>query len=227
MKGHRVTFRYISAMETDRKWIIVRIDGKIAAVSTDYRMLARISDVLASQESGKAGKKTGKENFYGEITAKTVGFDEIWQLRQEVKWDDLMLFGTEFQKKVWRKLWELTHTGDGQEKTCPADTGRKTRLICYSDFAELCQNRAGVRAVAHAIGLNPVSVIIPCHLVIPKEGIDKIREIHNRAQSTIFKGDDLCIGSILADTSIDFGEYALGKGLKRELIIQEMEENSI
>ena len=227
MKGHRVTFRYISAMETDRKWIIVRIDGKIAAVSTDYRMLARISDVLASQESGKAGKKTGKENFYGEITAKTVGFDEIWQLRQEVKWDDLILFGTEFQKKVWRKLWELTHTGDGQEKTCPADTGRKTRLICYSDFAELCQNRAGVRAVAHAIGLNPVSVIIPCHLVIPKEGIDKIREIHNRAQSTIFKGDDLCMGSILADTSIDFGEYALGKGLKRELIIQEMEENSI
>ena len=214
-------------METDRKWIIVRIDGKIAAVSTDYRMLARISDMLACQDSGKAGKKNGKETFYGEITAKTVCFDEIWQLRQEVKWDDLMLFGTEFQKKVWRKLWELTHTGDGQEKTYPADAGRKTHLICYSDFAELCQNRAGVRAVAHAIGLNPISVIIPCHLVIPKEGIDKIREIHNRAQSTIFKGDDLCIGSILADTSIDFGEYALGKSLKRELIIQEMEENSI
>jgi hypothetical protein len=84
-----------------------------------------------------------------------------------------------------------------------------------------------VRAVAHAIGLNPVSVIIPCHLVIPKEGIDKIREIHNRAQSTIFKGDDLCIGSILADTSIDFGEYALGKSMKRELIIREITEKSV
>lgn len=201
-------------METDRKWIVVRIDGKIAAVSTDYRMLARISEMLAGQDSGKAGKKTGKETFYGEITARAVCFDEVWKLRHEVGWDDLMLFGTDFQKKVWRKLWELTHEVE-------------PRLICYSDFAELCQNRAGVRAVAHAIGLNPVSVIIPCHLVIPKEGIDKIREIHDRAQSTIFKGDDLCMDSILADTAIDFGEYALGKGLKRELIIHELTEKSI
>lgn len=200
-------------METDRKWIVVRIDGKIAAISTDYRMLARISEVLARQDSGK---KTGKDTFFGEITARTVCFDEVWKLRHEVGWDDLMLFGTDFQKKVWRKLWDLTHTDDAQ-----------AHLICYSDFAELCQNRAGVRAVAHAIGLNPISVIIPCHLVIPKEGIDKIREIHNRAQSTIFKGDDLCMDSILADTAIDFGEYALGKGLKRELIIHELTEKSI
>ena len=220
-------------METDRKWIVVRIDGKIAAVSTDYRMLARISEMLAGQDSGKAGKKTGKETFYGEITARAVCFDEVWKLRHEVGWEDLMLFGTDFQKKVWRKLWELTHEvepqggipdrvgNDGQEN----QAGR--HLICYSDFAELCQNRAGVRAVAHAIGLNPISVIIPCHLVIPKEGIDKIREIHDRAQSTIFKGDDLCMDSILADTAIDFGEYALGKGLKRELIIHELTEKSI
>lgn len=200
-------------MKTDRKWIVVRIDGKIAAVSTDYRMLARISEMLACKDSGK---KAGKETFYGEITARAVCFEEVWKLRREVGWDDLMLFGTDFQKKVWRKLWDLTHTDDAQ-----------AHLICYSDFAELCQNRAGVRAVAHAIGLNPVSVIIPCHLVIPKEGIDKIREIHDRAQSTIFKGDDLCVESILTDTAIDFGEYALGKGLKRELIIHELTEKSI
>lgn len=228
-------------METDRKWIVVRIDGKIASVSTDYRMLARISDTLACHGSGKTGKKTGKETVYGEISAKTACFDEVWRLRQETRWEDLMLFGTDFQKKVWRKLWELTHMEEtaarqdadnsDQDKeasshTC-SDTGQATRLVSYSDFAELCQNRAGVRAVAHAIGLNPVSVIIPCHLVIPKEGIDKIREIHNRAQSTIFKGDDLCIGSILADTSIDFGEYALGKSMKRELIIREITEKSV
>ena len=193
-------------METDRKWIVVRIDGKIAAISTDYRMLARISEVLARQDTGK---KTGKETFYGEITARTVCFDEVWKLRHEGGWDDLMLFGTDFQKKVWRKLWELTHEVE-------------SHLICYSDFAELCQNRAGVRAVAHAIGLNPISVIIPCHLVIPKESIDKIRNIHKKAEATIFKGDDLCISTILSDISIDFGEYALGKGLKRELILKEL-----
>ena len=228
-----ITFKWISTMETghrDRKWIIIRIDGKIAAVSTDYRMLARISEHLTLQ----AVRKPGQSTLYGEISATATDFDEVWRLRQEVGWDDLMLFGTDFQKKVWKKLWELTHKSEPHGETTDQvgnDGGKirddETRLISYTDFAELCQNRAGVRAVAHALGLNPISVIIPCHLVIPKEGIDKIREIHNRAQSTIFKGDDLCIGSILADTSIDFGEYALGKTLKRELIIHEMTEKSI
>ena len=199
-----------SSMETDRterKWIVVRIDGKIAAVSTDYRMLARISEHLSLRDARKPEPGT----IYGEICATAVGFDEIWKLRQEVSWEDLMLFGTDFQKKVWRKLWELTHT-----------EGTATRPVSYSDFAELCQNRAGVRAVAHAIGLNPISVIIPCHLVIPKESIDKIKDIHKKAETTIFKGDDLCLDSILSDNSIDFGEYSLGKSLKRKIISEEM-----
>ena len=281
--------------KTGGKWIIVRIDGKIAAVSTDYRLLAQISGHLAAQ----AARKPGQKVLYGDISATAADFDEIWRLRQEVQWDDLMLFGTDFQKKVWRRLWELTHDGGipgragddakragdderarednertggdderaGEDKKAREDNERTggedertggddkkadgdeegrdgkdngkvgggngrnredgTRLVSYSDFAELCQNRAGVRAVAHAIGLNPVSVIIPCHLIIPKEAIDKIREIHNKAQATIFKGDDLCIGSILSGTSIDFGEYALGKEMKRELIIRELTEKSI
>lgn len=189
-------------METDpkdKKWIVVRIDGKIAAVSTDYRMLASITERLAR-----------KDACHDEITAVAVGFDEVWKLRNEVMWEDLMLFGTDFQKSVWRKLWELTHTAE------PA------RLISYSDFADLCRNRAGVRAVAHAIGLNPVSVIIPCHLVIPKEAIDKMNAIRTKAESTIFKGEDLCLGSILKDESIDFGEYSLGRSLKRWLIDLEL-----
>ena len=189
-------------METDpkdKKWIVVRIDGRIAAVSTDYRMLASIT-----------GRLAGKDACHDEISAVAVGFDEVWKLRNEVMWDDLMLFGTDFQKSVWRKLWELTHTEE------PA------RLISYSDFADLCSNRAGVRAVAHAIGLNPVSVIIPCHLVIPKESVDKMSAIRTKAESTIFKGEDLCLGSILKDESIDFGEYSLGRSLKRWLINLEL-----
>ena len=230
-------------METDRKWIVVRIDGKLAAVSTDYRLLASISANLAGYELNheKAQRrrkprksKPGKSCIYGNISAESVGIEEIWRLRKETRWDDLMLFGTEFQKKDRRKLWELTHpeaeakTKVGAEAEAEAKTGTEqtgqdqTSLICYSDFAELCQNRAGVRAVAHAIGLNPISVIIPCHLVIPKESIDKIRDIHKKAEATIFKGDDLCINSILSDSSIDFGEYALGRKLKRELILREL-----
>ena len=125
-------------------------------------------------------------------------------------------------------LWELTHGSEGDEsgkdESINTERGaadsmeRPPQLICYSDFAGICQNRAGVRAVAHAVGLNPVSVVIPCHLIIPKETIDKIKEIQKKAESTIFKGDDLCIDSILSDPAIDLGEYAQGRELKRELI---------
>ena len=52
-----------------------------------------------------------------------------------------------------------------------------------------------------------------CHLIIPKESLDKAREIRAVAESTLFKGSDL----YLLD-SIDVGEYAYGPETKRELI---------
>ncbi|MBQ3250914.1 MAG: methylated-DNA--[Bacteroidales bacterium] len=212
-------------MDTDRKWVVVRIDGKIASVSTDYKALADITARIAAQKSPA----------YDRICAETVDFDHVWELRRSTAWEDLMLFGTDFQKKVWRKLFDLTHTtdesdapgdqaetGDNEEKEYTGKKTSKARLISYSDFAEMCQNKAGVRAVAHAIGLNPVSVIIPCHLVIPKESIDKIADIRRKAESTIFKGDDICMDSLLRDKGFDFGKYALGRKLKRRLIQLEL-----
>lgn len=205
-------------METDRKWIIVRIDGKLAGISRDYGRLAEISARIAQEyttpeyaadtpATHKGRKKTGDSKKilpYAEVTAKTATFEEVLNLRLTTSWEDMMLFGTDFQKKVWKKLWEQSH------------------LLSYSDFAGLCDNKAGVRAVAHAVGLNPIPVLIPCHLIVPKESIDKIRAIQKKAQSTIFKGDDLCLESILLDPAIDFGEYALGKELKRKLISLDM-----
>lgn len=190
-------------METDRKWIIVRIDGKIAAISTDYRQLASISAHLAKQND-----PGGTSSPYSEITATSTDFEQVWKLRESLEWEDLILFGTDFQKSVWKRLFSLNRGSIG--------------LFSYSDFAELCNNRAGVRAVAHAVGLNPVAVIIPCHLIVPKEAIDRIHEIRQKAESTIFKGEDLCMGSILKEPGLDFGEYALGKDLKRALILKEM-----
>lgn len=220
-------------MKTNRKWVVVRIDGKIAAISTDYRQLAALTRRLAEMPSGRRKENSRKQNIYGkgtealprlfnEITAVTLSLEEVWELRKSVKWDDLMLFGTDFQKKVWEKLWKLTHP-----ETTDSDSvnihSQETRLISYSDFADLCQNKAGVRAVAHAISLNPVAIVIPCHLVVPKESVDRIHDIHRKAEATIFKGEDLCKGNILKDNAIDFGEYSLGRQMKRKLIIMELE----
>ena len=203
MKNFQKTFvmeQYHRLSDSDQKWIVVRIDGKVAAISTSYAALAEIAQRLAQQKSID----------HRNISAETVCFNEVWKLRQTLKWEDLVLTGTNFQKKVWRMLYDLTHDEEERPLT--------PRMICYTDFAELCQNKAGVRAVAHAIGLNPIAVVIPCHLVVPKETIDRIREIQKKAESTIFKGDDLCINSLLREKGIDFGEYALGRKIKRELI---------
>lgn len=202
-------------MASDRKWVIVRIDGKIAAISTDYKALADVAARLA--------KESRPEHL--KVVAETVSFDSVWELRCKARWDDFILFGTEFQKKVWRTLYDLTHSGEGTDCRTGSENGpdaAKPELLSYSDFAELCENRAGVRAVAHAVGLNPLAVVIPCHLVVPKESIDRIREIRKKAEDTIFKGDDLCLDKVLRDPATDFGEYTLGRRLKRELILKEL-----
>jgi len=202
-------------MASDRKWVIVRIDGKIAAISTDYKALADVAARLA--------KESRPEHL--KVVAETVSFDSVWELRCKARWDDFILFGTEFQKKVWRTLYDLTHSGEGTDCRTGSENGpdaAKPELLSYSDFAELCENRAGVRAVAHAVGLNPLAVVIPCHMVVPKESIDRIREIRKKAEDTIFKGDDLCLDKVLRDPATDFGEYSLGRRLKRELILKEL-----
>lgn len=212
-------------METDRKWIVIRIDGKLAGISRDYDRLAEISARIAEEyrlrdASGKKRKTIKDEPLpYLDIQVAAMDFGQVLKLRQESRWEDLMLFGTDFQKRVWKKLWELL-TGSTDENSSGST---KNKLLSYTDFAELCDNRAGVRAIAHAVGLNPLPVVIPCHLIVPKEAIDRIEDIRRKAESTIFRGEDLCTSAILEDTAIDFGEYALGKELKRRLIQMDLQ----
>ena len=83
--------------------------------------------------------------------------------------------------------------------------------------ASLVGSPQGVRAVAHAVALNPVAYVIPCHLIIPKESLDRAREIRATAEGTLFKGSDL----YLLD-SLDVGDYAYGADVKRELIKRQL-----
>jgi methylated-DNA-[protein]-cysteine S-methyltransferase len=66
----------------------------------------------------------------------------------------LRLEGTDFQRRVWQALREI-----------PAG-----RTRCYGDVAQQVGAPAAVRAVGTAIGRNPVSVIVPCHRVIGRDG---------------------------------------------------------
>jgi O-6-methylguanine DNA methyltransferase len=190
-------------MKKDQRWVVTRIDGKIASVSADFRGLSRVSEYVA---------KLPVDNI-SEITVTKVSTDDLAGLSATTKWEDMRLAGTPFQLNVWRKLYLLTHHEDGT----PIMPGEGIKLLSYSQLADLCENPRGVRAVAHAVACNPVAYIIPCHLIVPKEAIDKILAIRTVAEGTIFKGTDL----YLLD-SIDVGEYEYGSELKRRLIEKQL-----
>lgn len=68
--------------------------------------------------------------------------------------DSTLLAGTDFQKKVWKELLNIPY---GQTKT-------------YKEIAKAINNEKAIRAVATAIGKNPLMIIIPCHRVIGSDG---------------------------------------------------------
>ena len=62
--------------------------------------------------------------------------------------------GTPFQQRVWNALCNIAY---GEHSS-------------YGDLAESIQNPKAVRAVGAANGRNPISIIVPCHRVIGKNG---------------------------------------------------------
>ncbi len=193
-------------MSTEHEWIITRVDGKIASIALDYTGLLKIASLLSGVRPGLSKKKQKNAaakmcRLADVISTEKVSTEELFRISAGLTWNDLHLFGTEFQLGVWKHLFELNH-GEATPK-----------LISYSEFATICGNRPGIRAVAHAVGLNPVPVIIPCHRIIPKESIDRIGEIEAASQKTIFGGEDIWLFD-----AIDFGEYALGTQVKRDIL---------
>lgn len=66
----------------------------------------------------------------------------------------LSLIGTSFQKAVWAAVQHVPYG-----KTCS-----------YADIARAIGKPKAVRAVANAIGANPIWIIVPCHRVIRSNG---------------------------------------------------------
>jgi methylated-DNA-[protein]-cysteine S-methyltransferase len=62
--------------------------------------------------------------------------------------------GTDFQRKVWRRLMKIPY-GD---------------TTTYGALAGDLGNRNGSRAVGLANGSNPIPIVIPCHRVIGADG---------------------------------------------------------
>ena len=66
----------------------------------------------------------------------------------------LVIKGTEFQNKCWQQLLKIPYG----------------KTVSYGEQAEKVGNKNKARAVGMANGLNPISIVIPCHRVIGSSG---------------------------------------------------------
>lgn len=64
------------------------------------------------------------------------------------------LKGTQLQKKVWAAICEIP----------------KGKTLTYKELAMKVGKPKAVRAVANAVGANPMLIDIPCHRVVRRDG---------------------------------------------------------
>jgi O-6-methylguanine DNA methyltransferase len=175
------------------QWAVTRVDGLIASVSPG----------LGGAERTLSQLRRRPFDQIGEISVRKMDTDALLALAGTLREEDLLLMGSEFQIMVWKALLGLRR-------------GEETRLWSYSEFAESIGRGSAVRNVAHAIAQNPLPVIIPCHLVIPKESLERLRELED--ENGLFRRKALHV----IDRHIDYGEYAYGPQLKRSLILRQL-----
>ncbi|PAU80375.1 methylated-DNA--protein-cysteine methyltransferase [Halovibrio salipaludis] len=77
-----------------------------------------------------------------------------WPHGVAVSMPTLEMVGSAFQQRVWRYLLRL-------------DPGQ---CLTYGEVARHIGQPGAARAVGAAVGANPVSVLVPCHRVLPASG---------------------------------------------------------
>lgn len=77
------------------------------------------------------------------------------QLQAHRQLPPLHLWGTDFQHKIWEALL-LVPPG---------------QVCSYAQLAQASQKSSALRALGTAVGVNPLSVLIPCHRVIQSSGV--------------------------------------------------------
>jgi methylated-DNA-[protein]-cysteine S-methyltransferase len=74
--------------------------------------------------------------------------------RKEFSLKIMFFAGTDFQKKVWNELSNVTYG----------------KTSAYKEIARNIKHNKAIRAVGTAIGKNPIPVIIPCHRIVNSNG---------------------------------------------------------
>lgn len=126
--------------------------GKLKLIARDTRLIA-----ILWENDRKNRVKLGEMQL---ADANPVLLDAERQLREFFAGErtqfelDITMEGTPFQKRVWNALLDIPF--------------RERRT--YRDIATRIGNHQAARAGGAAIGLNPLSIVTPCHRVVGSSG---------------------------------------------------------
>lgn len=109
------------------------------------RQIARLSKTL------KAMIEPGDNRVLSQLQTQ---LDEYFAGSRQQFSLPLLMTGTEFQRSVWQVLQQIPYGN----------------TFSYQQQAETLNRPKAVRAVANANGCNRISIVIPCHRVIGKNG---------------------------------------------------------
>jgi len=122
------------------------------------RLSADLRDHLAKQLrcSDRAVLNVSKYDLplYPSLQTAVEQFDAYFQGRLQEFNLPVQFYGTGFQQLVWGRLLKIP-CGE---------------TITYGQIASEIGRHRSVRAVGSAVGTNPLSIIVPCHRVLPASG---------------------------------------------------------
>ncbi len=128
--------------------------GNLCLVVTDAGVHALLWDCDVSDEIKQKLKQNKLNKNHLLITETKKQLKEYFQGKRKEFHVPLSLDGTEFQKKTWVSLQSIPFG----------------KTLSYGEQAMLLGDVSKVRAVGTANGRNPISIIVPCHRVIGKDG---------------------------------------------------------
>lgn len=127
---------------------------------------------LAADEEGLIGVWIEDQKYFGRGLDPQAAEGKTPAIEEAIAWLDayfagqpldrlptIHLIGTPFQKKVWNQMAKIPY----------AQTGTYKQLAEAIDSAEGSGRRLA-RAVGHAVGINPLMILYPCHRVLGSSG---------------------------------------------------------
>lgn len=129
--------------------------GKLTIITSEEGLHAILWDVdRKNQQCEKIISDLNKSKNEKIMAQTKKQLDEYFQGHRKLFDLPLVLKGTDFQIQAWRQLLKIPYA----------------TTISYGEQAEKIGSKNKARAVGMANGLNPISIVIPCHRVIGSNG---------------------------------------------------------